>query len=147
MQINEQARAARSDDVCRVKNQILKHIPKMQIDGTPCESVPTELDKTDRGFYHTTIGRLLVGRNHRDQYDCDPDRYVILYYRTVCSIVCRFCAAVTEGRCQISVDDLPSFIYPVEGCWNATMPLEGCLQSEFLLKASHFSIGYLFLIM
>ena len=46
----------------------------MEISNAICDSVPSDLEKADRGFYHAILGRLLVGRNHREEYDADPDR-------------------------------------------------------------------------
>jgi hypothetical protein len=67
------AKGARSDDTGGLKMKAVLYIPlKPKLD-TCIPPITNEKSKSDRGFNHPMISRLLCPRKLLDQYDTDPE--------------------------------------------------------------------------
>jgi hypothetical protein len=83
----EAAKGARSDDTGGLKMKAALYIPlKAKLD-TCIPPITNEKSKSDRGFNHPMISRLLCPQKLLDRYDKDPE-YVsecsIVYYKMTC---------------------------------------------------------------
>lgn len=90
---------ARREDSDKLRYPIILLLPRVlslqHLGETPLKT--DQRTKCSRGFKHHSTGRLLVPRQHRDEYDADPSRY---------------CASVIDRSTRITADDMPSFLYP-----------------------------------
>jgi hypothetical protein len=67
------AKGARSDDTGGLKMKAVLYIP-LNPKQDPCiPPITNEKSKSDRGFNHPMIARLLCPRKLLDQYDMDPE--------------------------------------------------------------------------
>ncbi|KAH9855281.1 hypothetical protein C2E23DRAFT_866887 [Lenzites betulinus] len=86
------AQKSRSDDANRLKDRIVDLL-----------DLPQDVrDKTDRGFRHTSTGRLLCPISLVDQFDEDPDNF------------CRMVHDMRKGRPRVSAGDYPLFMYNMD---------------------------------
>ncbi|KZT12198.1 uncharacterized protein LAESUDRAFT_754691 [Laetiporus sulphureus 93-53] len=111
------SRAARGDDLNKVKSNILKYIPKIDTPMLQIEDILAGQRKEQRGFEHVAAGRLLVPRCYRDEFDKNPDEW---------------CRRYRAQQIEITAGDLPSFMYPESG-FDVQNPTENLLQSTFLV--------------
>ena len=83
-QIDNRARAARSDDQGSLSKHYLKFIKALPENKT--EHVPYHLEKCDRGFFNIFTARLLCPQDRLMEFDADPEEYVYFVWSRVNSI-------------------------------------------------------------
>jgi hypothetical protein len=72
-QMVDAAKGARSDDTGGLKMKAVLYIP-LNPKQDPCiPPITNEKSKSDRGFNHAMVARLLCPRKLLDQYDTDPE--------------------------------------------------------------------------
>lgn len=72
----------------------------------------TETMKGIRGFKHLATGCLLCSRDRCDEYDTDPNVYILNLLLSRSDFFLRFCNAVCSGALTLKATDLPSFLWP-----------------------------------
>ncbi|KZT63845.1 hypothetical protein DAEQUDRAFT_86188 [Daedalea quercina L-15889] len=70
--IDRACSSARTDDIGRLKTEVLLHLPRIEGIDAPAP----KLKKEDRGWCCPATARMLCPRTERDEFDADPLRYV-----------------------------------------------------------------------
>ncbi|OBZ75000.1 hypothetical protein A0H81_05064 [Grifola frondosa] len=113
------ARAARSDDIASLKRDA--HLFMEDIDlpnGVNIPAFHTDMgNKSNRGWNHVGLARLLVPRSMRDKFDEDPKKFV---------------RKVRTGVYKITAEDYPSFMHADDG-YDTSAEDKALGMGEFLL--------------
>ncbi|OBZ67138.1 hypothetical protein A0H81_12930 [Grifola frondosa] len=113
------ARAARSDDIASLKRDA--HLFTKDIDlpnGVNIPAFHTDMgNKSNRGWNHVGLARLLVPQSMRDKFDEDPKKFV---------------RKVRTGVYKITAEDYPSFMHADDG-YDTSAEDKALGMGEFLL--------------
>ncbi|OBZ73342.1 hypothetical protein A0H81_06786 [Grifola frondosa] len=113
------ARTARSDDIASLKRDA--HLFTEDIDlpnGVNIPAFHTDMgNKSNRGWNHVGLARLLVPRSMRDKFDEDPKKFV---------------RKVRTGVYKITAEDYPSFMHADDG-YDTSAEDKALGMGEFLL--------------
>ncbi|KAH9924457.1 uncharacterized protein B0H18DRAFT_1211888 [Fomitopsis serialis] len=114
--IDKAQNSGRTDDISRLKYELLYYLPRVNGIDTP----DPKLEKESRGWRCHATARMLCPRDLRDEFDADPEK---------------FCQEVRNGarKLEINHDNWPTLAYS-ETEYNPENLDFGLLKSAFLLR-------------
>ncbi|KAG8220348.1 hypothetical protein J3R82DRAFT_3443, partial [Butyriboletus roseoflavus] len=129
----------RSTDLGTLKHTVLTYV---MLDHKPLDPpISKKEDKSDRGFNHPQIARMLCPCKKLDVFDEDPDMYVLGACRTT-SLTChRIIGTLQDGQIKATAANWPTMFYE-DGVYDPDDRMKGLFRGHAALRVYlHLFIG------